>query len=167
MTVDDVPVVYHLGEKLYSVQKLPFLYRTWDPYEVAYLFSSETDLCFVAESDGKVAGYCLATTIEKPHKPWRYGYLIWLGVPEDLQKGGIGKKLIAELVKRMREKGIKFILVDTEEKNVAASRFFHKLGFETRHRQTWLWKNLGKSKPTNKTLRDSISYLPMHKQKRL
>ena len=166
MTVDDIPKVFHLGEQLYSVRQRPFLYRTWDPYEVAHLFSSETDLTFVAETNGGVVGFCLATTIEKPNKPWRYGYLIWLGVAQPLQSSGVGKKLVWELLRRMKSKKVKFMLVDTEETNTRAIRFFENLGFELRHRQAWMWKNLGETKTSYRTLVESISALHIREQER-
>ena len=166
MTVDDVPKVFHLGEKIYSVRQRPFLYRTWDPYEVAQLFASETDLSMVAEADGDVVGFCLATTIEKPHKPWRYGYLIWLGVAQPVQSSGVGKRLIQELLRRMRAKKVKFMLVDTEETNTRAISFFERMGFELRHRQAWMWKNLSESKPSYRTLIESITQIHMREQKK-
>lgn len=164
MIVDDVPKVFHLGEKLYSARKLPFLYRTWDAYEVAYLFSSESELSLTAELNGEVVGFCLSTTVEKPKAPWRYGYLIWLGVSEEFQKTGVGRKLVRELISRMKARKVKFMLIDTEETNAGAIKFFRKMGFEVRHKQTWMWKNLGKSKvapPENLT----IDLIPFHSRK--
>lgn len=166
MIVDDVPKVFHLGEKIYSVQKMPFLYRTWDPYEVAYLFSSETDLSLVAEAGGEVVGFCLSTTIEKPNKPWRYGYLIWQGVAQGFRSRGVGRKLVVELLKRMKAKKVRFMLVDTEETNTKAIEFYSNMGFEIRHRQAWMWKNLMGAKLSYRTLAESISSVHLSEQKR-
>jgi ribosomal protein S18 acetylase RimI-like enzyme len=166
MTVDDVPKVFHLGEKIYNVSKRPFLYRTWDPYEVAQLFASETDLSLVADFDGELAGFCLATTIEKPSKPWRYGYLIWLGVSPPMQSSKVGSKLVTELLRRMKAKKVRFMLVDTEETNTKAIGFFERMGFEIRHRQVWMWKNLGETKPSYRTLIESISRLHIREQEK-
>lgn len=166
MIVDDVPKVFHMGEEIYSVQSLPFLYRTWDPYEIAYLFSSETDLSLVAEVGGEVVGFCLSTTIEKPNKPWRYGYVIWQGVAKPYRSSGVGRKLVYELLRRMKEKKVKFILVDTEETNKKAIEFYSKLGFEIRHRQAWMWKNLGDRSLSDQTLAESISSVHMNERKK-
>jgi ribosomal protein S18 acetylase RimI-like enzyme len=166
MTVDDIPKVFHLGESLYSASKLPFLYRTWDPYEVAYLFSSETDLSIVAEIDNTIVGFCLSTTVEKPNKPWRYGYLIWLGVSTETQSRGIGKRLLNETSRRMKQKKVKFMLIDTEEGNVAAVKFFEKMGYEIRHRQVWMWRNFAKAKITEKTLKSSVEEVALRRHVR-
>jgi len=53
MNLDDLAPVYHLGEKLFTALEVPNLYRTWDEYELVELFSSDSDLCLVAESEKK------------------------------------------------------------------------------------------------------------------
>ena len=84
MEIDDISQVYHLGEKLFTSDELPILYRTWDPYEVTDYFTSDPDYCLVAEVEDKIVGFVLATTIEKEGTAWKkYGYLSWIGVDED------------------------------------------------------------------------------------
>jgi ribosomal protein S18 acetylase RimI-like enzyme len=87
-------------------------------------------------------GFCLSTTIEKPNKPWRYGYIIWKGVSTTKQSKGIGTRLLNETIRRMKKRKVKFMFIDTEESNSGAIKFFEKMGFEKRHRQVWMWKNL-------------------------
>ena len=65
MEIDDISSVYHLGEELFTSEELPILYRTWDPYEVTDHFTSDPDYCLVAEADGRIVGFVLATTVEK------------------------------------------------------------------------------------------------------
>jgi len=45
MEIDDVSAVYHLGEKLFTSDEFPILYRTWDPYEVTEYFTTESEYC--------------------------------------------------------------------------------------------------------------------------
>src|SRR4030067_3336562 len=98
MEVDDIPPVYHLGEQLFTSEETPILYRTWDPYEVTEYFSSDPEYCLVAESDGSIVGFILATTIEKEGTAWkRYGYVSWLGVAEPFQRTNLGRRLYRRL----------------------------------------------------------------------
>ncbi|UCC59964.1 MAG: hypothetical protein JSV02_09560 [Dehalococcoidia bacterium] len=39
MEIEDLASVYRLGEKLFTSEETPILYRTWDPYEVTDYFS--------------------------------------------------------------------------------------------------------------------------------
>jgi len=43
MEIDDIGSVYHLGEKLFTSEEFPILYRTWDAYEVTDHFTSHPD----------------------------------------------------------------------------------------------------------------------------
>lgn len=148
MRVDDVPKVFHLGEAIYNASDAPLLYRTWDPYEVALLYASETELSLVAAIGGEVVGFCLSTTIEKPNKPWRYGYVIWLAVDSGYRLRRVGRRLISETTRRMMRRGVRSILVDTPDDNRGAVAFFGKLGYQQRASQVWLWKDIEKPKST-------------------
>jgi len=147
MEIDDVSPVYHLGEKLFSSEEFPILYRTWDPYEVTEYFSSDPDYCLVAETEvgGKIVGFILATTIEKEGTAWKkYGYLSWIGVDEAFQRTKLGLRLYRELEKRLREDGVRMVIADTEAENEQAIAFFKKMGFANSSQHVWLAKTLRK-----------------------
>jgi ribosomal protein S18 acetylase RimI-like enzyme len=145
MEIDDVSPVYHLGERLFSSEEFPILYRTWDPYEVTEYFSSNPDYCLVAETeaDGKIVGFILATTIEKEGTAWKkYGYLSWIGVDEAFQRTKLGRRLYRELEKRLQEDGVRMVIADTEAENEAAIAFFRRVGFSDSGQHVWLAKTL-------------------------
>ena len=143
MEIDDVSSVFHLGEKLFTSDEFPILYRTWDPYEVTDYFSSDPDYCLVAEVEGKVAGFVLANTIEKEGTAWKkYGYLSWIGVDEAFQRFDLGLRLYRKLEDRLREEGVRMVIADTDAGNRGAIRFFEKLGFTERSQHIWLAKTL-------------------------
>lgn len=143
MEVDDIPSVYHLGERLFTSEETPILYRTWDPYEVTEYFSSDPRYCLVAEFEEIIVGFILGTTIEKEGTAWKkYGYLVWIGVDDDFQRTGLGRRLYRELEKRMREDGVRMLIADTEGENEEALAFFGSLGFASRTPHLWLSKTL-------------------------
>ena len=60
MTIDDIPAIYHLGEKLFTARIAPNAHRTWDEYEVVGFFQTDCEFCFVAEDENnKVIGFAL------------------------------------------------------------------------------------------------------------
>jgi ribosomal protein S18 acetylase RimI-like enzyme len=143
MEVDDIPSVYHLGERLFTSEETPILYRTWDPYEVTEYFSSDPRYCLVAEFEEIIVGFILGTTIEKEGTAWKkYGYLVWIGVDDDFQRTGLGRRLYRELEKRMREDGVRMLIADTEGDNKEALAFFGSLGFTSQTPHLWLSKTL-------------------------
>jgi ribosomal protein S18 acetylase RimI-like enzyme len=143
MEIDDVASVYRLGEELFTSEEFPILYRTWDPYEVTEHFTSDPDYCLVAEAEGRIVGFILATTIEKKGTAWKkYGYLAWIGVDEAFQSTRLGRRLYKELEKRLQRNGVRMIIADTEGDNEEAIAFFKAMGFSASGQHVWLAKTL-------------------------
>lgn len=153
MTIDDFPEVFHIGEEVFTVDFSQSLYRTWDEYEITTLFNSDNELCLVAEAGESILGFALGTTVEKHNSPWKYGYLVWLGVRSGIQQGGVGSGLFKEIKRRMKEQGVRMILIDTSADNLPAIRFFQKQGFGDTQQHVYMSLNLtrkAKKKPVKK-----------------
>ena len=144
MTIDDFPEVFHLGEEVFTADFSKSLYRTWDEYEITTLFNSDTELCLVAEAGERIIGFALGTTVKKHHSPWMYGYLVWLGVRKSIQKGRVGSRLFNEIKRRMKEQGVRMILIDTSADNKAAINFFQKQGFDNIQEHVYMSLNLSR-----------------------
>ena len=144
MTIDDLPEVFHIGEEVFTAEYSQSLYRTWDEYEITTLFNTDSELCLVAEADEKILGFALGTTISKHNSPWKYGYLVWLGVRKDIQMGGVGSGLFKEIKRRMKEQGVRMMLIDTSADNLAAIRFFEKQGFGNIQQHVYMTLNLSR-----------------------
>ncbi|AQT67647.1 Acetyltransferase YpeA [Anaerohalosphaera lusitana] len=127
--IDDLAPIFYLGEKLFTAQDYSNLYRTWDEYEVTHLFNVDSDYMLVAESDGRVVGFAMGTTIEKTRTAWNYGHLIWLGVDPAYARQGIASQLFDEFRKLMEDAGVRILLVDTQADNEKAIGFFEQKGF--------------------------------------
>lgn len=142
MTIDDIPAIFHLGNKLFTARMAPNAHRTWDEYEVVGFYQTDCKFCFVAEDENAaVIGFALGTVIEKHHS-WTYGYLIWLGVHPDHQKTGVAQRLFRQLKGAMIDAGARIIMVDTEAENNASLRFFTKMGFNHARRHVYLTMNV-------------------------
>ena len=146
MTIDDLSEVFHIGEAVFTAEFSQSLYRTWDEYEITTLFNSDSELCLVAEREERIVGFALGTTVEKHHSAWKYGYLVWLGVRREGQKGKVGQNLFLELKRRMREQGVRMILIDTDAENTAAIRFFRKMGFGNDQQHVYMTLNLSRKR---------------------
>lgn len=146
LELDDLPAVFHLGEKLFTSRLTPNAYRIWDEYEVVEFFQGNSEFCFVAEMDEKVVGFLLGTTIEKSHSSWTYGYLTWIGVAEVVKKTGIGKSLVRKFIAACEKKSVRILLIDTEAENEEAIGFFTSLGFGNPENHVYMSLNLSAAK---------------------
>jgi ribosomal protein S18 acetylase RimI-like enzyme len=160
MEIDDLPAVFHLGERLFTARHVPNLYKTWDQFEIVALFESDTEFCLVAELDGKIIGFALGTTISKPRSAWKYGHLVWLGVDPRYQLYGLGKRLFRSLKETMLQSGVRIILVDTEADNVPALAFFRDLGFGHPEEHIYMTLNLDNHKQSRKRDRKPARGMP-------
>jgi len=141
MEIDDLYKVWKLGESLFDEKRWPNLYRTWDCYSVTELFNTDSEFCLVAEEeDDGIIGFCMGTTIKKAS--WKYGYLEWLGVDTKYQRAGIARRLFDAFFKLVLEDGVRILLVDTQADNIAARRFFEKIGFTNEQPCVYLSKTL-------------------------
>ncbi|HZI33895.1 MAG TPA: GNAT family N-acetyltransferase [Candidatus Binatia bacterium] len=142
MELKDVAEVYDLGQKLFTAEEWPTLYRSWDDHELALLFSSDAETCLVAEADGEVVGFALGRVTEKPRSAWRYGVLMWLGVKRQFKRSGIATRMLRQLTGLFIERDARIMLVDTAAKNHAALAFFRRNGFGQEIRHVYLSQNL-------------------------
>ena len=142
LEIDDLAPVYHLGEELFTSDLYPYLYRTWDKWEVIGLYNTDPEYCLVAEIEEQLAGFILGTVISKAS--WIYGYIMWLGVSPNFQRQGVGDRLVDTMVERMVEDGVRFMLVDTDPANTPAVKFFTRKGFGNIRQHIFLSMNLSK-----------------------
>ncbi len=142
MEIDDFPAVFHLGEQLFRAQRVPNLYRTWDEFEVISMYQGDPELCLVAEVDERIVGFVLGSTISKSRSAWKYGHLVWLGVEPGFQRKSIATKLFNRLRDLMLENGVRMLLVDAEADDIAALRFFQKVGFGNPEKHIYMTLNL-------------------------
>ena len=144
MTIDDLSEVFHIGEEVFTAEYSQSMYRTWDEYEITTLFNTDNELCLVAELGERILGFALGTTVSKHNSPWKYGYLVWLGVQKDIQKGRVGSRLFKEIKRRMKKQGVRMIIIDTSADNDAAIRFFQKQGFGNIQQHVYMTLNLAR-----------------------
>jgi ribosomal protein S18 acetylase RimI-like enzyme len=152
MEIDDVSAVYHLGEKLFTSDEFPILYRTWDPYEVTEYFTTESEYCLVAETeDDRIAGFVLANMVEKEGTAWKkYGYLTWIGVDEGFQRTNLGQRLYNKIEDTFQKKGARMVMADTDAENLGALAFLNAMGLSARAQHVWLAKTLHKPRKKKK-----------------
>lgn len=142
MLVEDIAAVVTLGYALFTAQN-PTLYRCWDEDDVLELYQDSKNLCLVAVTpEDEVVGFALGSLLEKPGRPWKYGWLEWLGVREDYKRRRLARRLVNRLLDRFIGENVRIMLVDTSEDNHDALRFFRKYGFEQEHRHIYMSINL-------------------------
>jgi len=105
--------------------------------QVARFMKSENGLALVAIDGTKVVGFSLSG-IRKPspvYERGEYGILDTMAVTASYRRGGIGEKMVTEIMKWFKSKGINRVELETAAQNLVANSFWQKNGFTIyRHR---------------------------------
>jgi len=79
----------------------------------------------VAEVEGKVVGYITTWANQET----KIGHIPNLAVHPDFQGRGIGRRLLEEALRLLKERGMEMAKIETLEQNLVASRLYPKMGF--------------------------------------
>ncbi len=90
----------------------------------------DEDASFVAEVDGKVAGYMISYTVYAGFGVEKSAWIATLGVDPKFMGQGIGKMLAEEILRVYEERGIRNIFTSVRWDSVDLLSFFKTLGFD-------------------------------------
>lgn len=84
------------------------------------------DCCFIAEDEGQIVGFVMGVVPQR----FRETYFLWqIGVAPPSQGKGIGKKLLGEVEKEVKKKGLRRIEVTIDPLNLPSRKLFEKTGY--------------------------------------
>jgi ribosomal-protein-alanine N-acetyltransferase len=117
MTVEDIPAVIELDQKSFS---LPWPERSFR-FE---LTDNPASRCWVADLEGKVVGMIVVWLIVDE------AHVATLATHPDYRRQGIGKRLLAHVLRDMIQDGARRSFLEVRESNRAAQEMYRKLGYE-------------------------------------
>lgn len=112
---------------IFRTARLPRSMRVGYPKDYDNLLASwRRGECFlVAEEDGQVCGY-LDLSVQSWHLT---GWVDNLAVAKDLRRQGIGTALLKKAAERVRQRGLRRLMLEIQTKNYPAICFCQKNGF--------------------------------------
>ncbi len=139
-TVDSKLVLrFDDGEIRYSLVPLPPFQKRYPLVDVdysAYLNHPEQTI-FLAFVDGQLAGQIIL------RKNWnRYASVEDIAVDVHFRRIGVGRELIARAVRWAKDNKLPGIRLETQDNNVAACRFYERLGFKLGGFDQYLYKGI-------------------------
>ena len=91
---------------------------------------SDKDASFVAEIDGKVAGFMISHIVYGGFGLEKSAWIVTLGVDPKFMGRNIGNKLAEEILGVYRDRGIKHVFTSVRWDSVDLLSFFKTLGFD-------------------------------------
>lgn len=147
-TKDDAPILSSLNA---DVQRLhaearPDLFKRPenDAFAVDHfleILSNESVYVFIASVGELDAGYISAQIIRQPENPFMFEaeclYIDHVSVRPEQRRKGIASRLMDEVERLARERGIRNLVLDAWAFNADARRFFESKGFKTGLVRMW------------------------------
>lgn len=112
-----------LLEGVYEIERSSFSEPY--PYYVFTTMARETPETFlVAISEHNVIGYVLTSMNSD------VAHILSIAVRESLRRGGVGSKLMDEMIGVLRKRGVLRVNLEVRKSNLAARAFYQRLGFQ-------------------------------------
>ena len=117
MTIDDAPTVAEIEFKTFS---LP-----WKLEDFWHEVINKDSESIVAELDGQIIAYACAWI------SFNEADIANIAVAENFRGRGIGKKLFAELLRRVKLRGVNAVTLEVRVSNVAAIKLYESFGLKS------------------------------------
>ncbi len=117
----DLPDVFAVAQRSF---RLPYSQDTL----VTYLQRARGGF-LVAEVEGKIAGFVVATSPVVTILGGRTGEIALVAVDEPYRRAGIGRRLMRAGMELLRNRGMRWVRLHVETGNHAAISLYQKLGF--------------------------------------
>lgn len=105
---------------------------------IDYDLTSNPGSAFVAEVDGRVAGFVCTRLYHQRST----GHVANLAVASEYQGQGVGKALMQAALEHFRGNDMRYARIETLEQNVKAQKFYPGLGFKEVGRQIFYFMEL-------------------------
>ena len=92
------------------------------------LLDKDHFMVFVAESEGKVVGGLTSYILLQYYSQHPLAYIFDLAVKKELQRAGIGKKLMAKIQLYCKDRGVEEVFVQADEGDANALDFYRTTG---------------------------------------
>ena len=94
---------------------------------------------YFAYMDGQIAGHVIL------RKNWnQFAYVEDIAVDIKFRKGGVGRALVQRAIDWAKDKQLAGIMVETQNNNVGACRFYERCGFKLRGFDEYLYKGVNR-----------------------
>ena len=125
-TIEDASI-RHL-DRLYEIETECFDEEAFTKQQIAHLLSDYNSVSLIAKANGEVIGFVIGTIyIERNSLT---GHILTIDILPTHRRKGIAQKLLQEIEKIFKEKGVNASRLEVREDNIAALRLYLKLGYK-------------------------------------
>ena len=125
LAIEDASI-RHL-DRLYEIEMECFEKEAFTKQQIAYLLTDYNSISLVAKVNDKIVGFIIGKiNVERKSL---VGHILTIDVSHRHRRKGIAERLLQEIEKIFREKGIKVCYLEVREDNIAALNLYQKSGY--------------------------------------
>jgi ribosomal-protein-alanine N-acetyltransferase len=126
ITIEDASI-RHL-DKLYEIEMECFEREAFTKQQIAHLLTDYNSVSLVAKVNGEIIGFIIGIIYLERNSPT--GHILTIDISPIYRRKGIAQKLLQEIEKIFKEKGVKACRLEVREDNIAALRLYQKFGYK-------------------------------------
>lgn len=119
--------IEHLN-RLCEIEIKCFETEAFTKQQIAYLLTDSNSMILVSRVKGEIVGFIIGKTYmdKKPAT----GQILTIDVSPKHRRKGIGQRLLQEIEKTFKDKGVKICYLEVQENNFVALSLYQKLGYK-------------------------------------
>ena len=125
-TIEDASI-RHL-DSLYEIEMKCFTEEAFTKQQIAHLLTDYNSIGLVAKVGGQIVGFIIGRIYVEEES--LIGHILTLDILPTHRQKGIAQRLLLEIEKMFKERGVKECHLEVREDNVAAINLYLKLGYE-------------------------------------
>ncbi len=125
VTTEDASIRYL--DRLYEIEMECFEKEAFTKQQIAYLLTDYNSISLVAKVNDKIVGFIIGKI--NVQRKSLVGHILTIDISPTHRRKGIAERLLQEIEKIFREKGIKVCYLEVREDNIAALSLYQKSGY--------------------------------------
>ena len=119
--------IEHL-DRLYEIEMKCFETEAFTKQQIAYLITDSNSVILVSRVKGEIVGFIIGKTYmdKKPAT----GQILTIDVSPKHRRKGIGQRLLQEIERTFKDKGVKICYLEVRENNFVALSLYQKFGYK-------------------------------------
>jgi len=114
-------------DTLYEIEKQSFKEEAFSKQQIERLLTDYNSVSLLARENDKTSGFIIGAIYVGRNA--LNGHILTLDVIPECQRKGIGTRLLQELERIFREKGVAIVRLEVREDNVPALKLYRKFGY--------------------------------------
>jgi ribosomal-protein-alanine N-acetyltransferase len=115
-------------DRLYEIELKCFETEAFTKQQIAYLLTDSNSEGLVSRVKGQIVGFVIGKT-HMDKKP-ATGQILTIDVSPEHRRKGIGQRLLQQIEKTFKDKGVEICRLEVRENNFVALSLYHKFGYK-------------------------------------